>query len=110
MKKYHGSSFIAFCYRVGRRAGRRSIGRIITTCKRSLWGSNRACRGHLRTSCGRAREINTIGNDVHVFRRDQSGDSLNDEYEYALKWKIHDTLGSLGSLEDTFTQVYVCTT
>jgi hypothetical protein len=46
----------------------------------------------------------------HVFRRDQSGDSLNDEYEYALKWKIHDTLGSLGSLEDTFTQVYVCTT
>ena len=34
-------------------------------------------------------------------------DSLNDEYEYALKWKIHDTLSRLGSLEDTFTQVYV---
>ena len=34
-------------------------------------------------------------------------DSLNDENEYALKWKIHDTLSRLGSLEDTFTQVYV---
>ena len=34
-------------------------------------------------------------------------DSLNDEYKYTLKWKIHDTLGRLGSLEDTFTQVYV---
>ena len=33
--------------------------------------------------------------------------SLNDEYEYALKWKIHDTLSRLGSLENTFTQVYV---
>jgi hypothetical protein len=32
---------------------------------------------------------------------------LNDENEYALKWKIHDTLSRLGSLEDTFTQVYV---
>ena len=29
------------------------------------------------------------------------------KYEYALKRKIHDTLGRLGSLEDTFTQVYV---
>ena len=29
------------------------------------------------------------------------------KYEYALKWKIHDTLGRLGSLEDTFMQVYV---
>ena len=27
--------------------------------------------------------------------------------KYALKWKIHDTLGRLGSSEDTFTQVYV---
>ncbi len=27
--------------------------------------------------------------------------------KYALKWKIHDTLGRLGSLEDTFAQVYV---
>ena len=34
-------------------------------------------------------------------------DSLNDDYEYALKWKIHGTLGRLGSSEDTFTQVYV---
>ena len=33
-------------------------------------------------------------------------DSLNDEYEYALKWKIHDTRSRLGSLENTFTQVY----
>ena len=33
--------------------------------------------------------------------------SLNDEYEYALKWKIHDTLSRLGSSENTFTQVYV---
>ena len=37
----------------------------------------------------------------------QSYDSLNDDYEYALKWKIYDTLGRLGSSEDTFTQVYV---
>ena len=37
----------------------------------------------------------------------QSYDSLNGDYEYALKWKIHDTLGRLGSSEDTFTQVYV---
>ena len=37
----------------------------------------------------------------------QSYDSLNDENEYALKWKIHDTLSRLGSLEDTFTHVYV---
>ena len=29
------------------------------------------------------------------------------KYEYALKWKIHDTLSRLGSLENTFTQVYV---
>ena len=28
--------------------------------------------------------------------------TLNDDYEYALKWKIYDTLGRLGSLEDTF--------
>ena len=34
-------------------------------------------------------------------------DSLNGDYEYALKWKIHNTLGRLGSSEDTFTQVYV---
>jgi hypothetical protein len=33
-------------------------------------------------------------------------DSLNDEYKYALKWKIHDTLSRLGSSENTFTQVY----
>ena len=26
------------------------------------------------------------------------------KYEYALKWKIHDTLSRLGSLEDTFMQ------
>ena len=32
---------------------------------------------------------------------------MNDEYEYALKWKIHDTLSRLGSSENTFTQVYV---
>jgi hypothetical protein len=31
----------------------------------------------------------------------------DDEHEYALKWKIHDTLSRLGSLENTFTQVYV---
>ena len=30
----------------------------------------------------------------------QSCNSLNDDYEYALKWKIHDTLGRLGYLED----------
>ena len=29
------------------------------------------------------------------------------KYEYALKWKIHDTLSRLGSSENTFTQVYV---
>ena len=29
------------------------------------------------------------------------------KYEYTLKWKIHDTLGRLGSLDDTFMQVYV---
>ena len=29
------------------------------------------------------------------------------KYEYALKLKILDTLGRLGSSEDTFTQVYV---
>ena len=29
------------------------------------------------------------------------------KYEYALKWKIHDTLSRLGSLENTSTQVYV---
>ena len=34
-------------------------------------------------------------------------DSLNDDYEYAQTWKIHDTLGRLGSLEDIFMQVYV---
>ena len=34
-------------------------------------------------------------------------DSWMMNYEYALKWKIHDTLRRLGSLEDTFTQVYV---
>ena len=28
-------------------------------------------------------------------------------HECTLKWKIHDTLGRLGSSEDTFTQVYV---
>ena len=28
------------------------------------------------------------------------------KYEYALKWKIHDTLSRLGSSENTFTQVY----
>ena len=32
---------------------------------------------------------------------------MNDEHEYALKWKIHDTLSRLGSSENTFTQVYV---
>ena len=37
----------------------------------------------------------------------QSCNSLNDDYEYALKWKIHDTLSRLGSSENTFTQVYV---
>ena len=37
----------------------------------------------------------------------QPYDGLNDDYEYALKWKIHDTLGRLGSSEDTFTQFYV---
>ena len=37
----------------------------------------------------------------------QSYDSLNGDYECALKWKIHDTLSRLGSLENTFTQVYV---
>ena len=34
-------------------------------------------------------------------------DTLNNEYEYALKWKIHDTFGRLGSSEDTFTRFYV---
>ena len=34
-------------------------------------------------------------------------DSLNDDYECALKWKIHDTLSTLGSSEDTFTWFYV---
>ena len=33
--------------------------------------------------------------------------TLNDDYEYALKWKIHDTSSRLGSSEDTFTQFYV---
>ena len=28
-------------------------------------------------------------------------------YEQHIKWKIHDTLSRLGSLENTFTQVYV---
>ena len=37
----------------------------------------------------------------------QSYDGLNDDYEYALKWKIHDTFRRLGSSEDTFTLVYV---
>ena len=37
----------------------------------------------------------------------QSYDSLNGDYECALKWKIHDTSGRLGSSEDTFTHVYV---
>ena len=32
---------------------------------------------------------------------------MNGDYEYALKWKIHDTSSRLGSSEDTFTQVYV---
>ena len=41
----------------------------------------------------------------HYVRK--SYDSLNDDYEYALKWKIHDTLTRLGSSEDTFTQFYV---
>jgi hypothetical protein len=36
----------------------------------------------------------------------EESDDAN-KYEYALKWKIHDTLSRLGSLEDTFTQVYV---
>ena len=44
-------------------------------------------------------------NNTHCLK--QFYDSLNDEYEYALKWKIHDTLSRLGSLENTFTQVYV---
>ena len=44
-------------------------------------------------------------NNSHCLK--QFYDSLNDEYEYALKWKIHDTLSRLGSLENTFTQVYV---
>ena len=33
--------------------------------------------------------------------------NLGETYEYALKWKIHDTLSRLGSSENTFTQVYV---
>ena len=44
-------------------------------------------------------------NNSHCLK--QFYDSLNDEYEYALKWKIHDTLSRLGSSENTFTQVYV---
>ena len=32
---------------------------------------------------------------------------MGETYEYALKWKIHDTLSRLGSSENTFTQVYV---
>ena len=50
----------------------------------------------------RSRHLNTISRYLK-----QSYDSLNDDYEYALKWKIHDTLSRLGSSEDTFTQVYV---
>ena len=50
----------------------------------------------------RSRHLNKIGRYLK-----QSYDSLNDDYEYALEWKIHDTLGRLGSSEDTFTQVYV---
>ena len=37
----------------------------------------------------------------------QSFVGLNDDCEYALKRKIHDTFRRLGSSEDTFTQVYV---
>ncbi len=36
--------------------------------------------------------------------------NLGETYEYALKWKIHDTLSRLGSSENTFTQVYVYST
>ena len=43
----------------------------------------------------------------YKYQLKQFYDSLNDENEYALKWKIHDTLSRLGSLEDTFTHVYV---
>ena len=34
-------------------------------------------------------------------------DSLIGDLEYALKWKIHDTIGRIGSSEDTFTRFYV---
>jgi hypothetical protein len=42
-------------------------------------------------------------NNSRCLKVKQFYDSLNDEYKYALKWKIHDTLSRLGSLEDTFT-------
>ena len=38
---------------------------------------------------------------------DHKSKLLNGDYKCALKWKIHDTSGRLGSSEDTFTQVYV---
>ena len=57
---------------------------------------------YLNTFWDRSRQKNTGSRYLK-----QSYDSLNGDYEYALKWKIHDTLGGLGSSEDTFTRFYV---
>ena len=58
--------------------------------------------GHHNMFWDRSRHLNNNSCCLKQFY-----DSLNGDYEYALKWKIHDILGRLGSSEDTFTQVYV---